>query len=291
MKNATSSITAEATLVFRAVESRRPPTKRIANDYLAPLFLPPQATVIGRTKIPEPIARWLYNLGFPGVETYLATRTRYFDECFKTSIENGITQVVVLGAGYDSRAYRFSSINPDCCVFEVDHPATQQVKKEVVRRCFGELPKQIQYVPIDFHQESLECALHHRGYDATAQTLFLWEGVTYYISSDAVDATLKYITRNSARKSLVVFDYTLPQVIEGRCWRREAILWRKTLVSRGEPILFGIENDTIQAFLSKRGFCKIRTHDPRSLFHQYLHNRSLRRKPSPIFSIATANVA
>ncbi len=290
MKDDTSSITAEATLVFRAVESRRPPKTRIANDYVAPLFLPRHATVLGRTKIPEPIARWIYNLGFPGIEAYILTRSRFFDDCFSSSLDDGVTQLVLLGAGYDSRAYRFASRNPDCRVFEVDHPATQNIKKELVRRIFGEIPSCVRYVPINFQRESLEHVLPQSGFTANAQTLFLWEGVTYYIRAEAIDAILGFVANHSAEGSQVVFDYIHPDVVEGRSWRREAIMMKKIVEQRGEPLFFGLACDSLQSFLSNRGFCKIHNHDPRSLYAQYVTKRTIRRKPSPIFSIARARV-
>ena len=111
-------------------------TTRLRHD-----FLTPRLTVIGKTWIPEPIARWFYNQAFPGMQGYIVARTRYFDDYFQQTLEDGVEQIVIVGAGYDSRAYRFAQLNAHVKIFEVDHPATQQEKmqarRERLRRSAG----------------------------------------------------------------------------------------------------------------------------------------------------------
>ena len=123
---------------------------------------------------------------------------------------------MILGAGYDSRAYRFDALKDPIRVFEVDHPATQQAKLEGVRKIFGSLPEHVRYVAIDFNQQTLEDCLAAHGYDPQAKTVFLWQGVTYYLEPAAVDSTLTFIARHAAPGSSVIFDYIDNALLTGQ---------------------------------------------------------------------------
>jgi methyltransferase (TIGR00027 family) len=290
MREDSPSVTAEGTLVFRAVEARKPTDHRICNDSIAHHFLTPRSTVIGRTWIPEPIARWFYNHGFPGLQGYIVGRTKYVDDHLQQCLETGLDQVVVLGAGYDSRAYRIEQLKTDTKVFEVDHPATQRAKQGKLEDIFGSLPEHVVYVPIDFMKESLADRLLAHGYEPASKTLFIWEGVTYYITSEAVNQTLDFVANHSGQGSSIIFDYTYPSVIEGTCPRREAKLWRKTVIPRGETLLFGIDEGTIETFLCQRGFQNVINVTHTSLRSDYFTGKNRRRKISPIFAIVHATI-
>jgi methyltransferase (TIGR00027 family) len=99
---------------------------------------------------------------------------------FKESLAAGATQVVILGAGLDSRAYRFGDLLRGARVFEVDFPPTQEYKKKRVREILKGLPPHVAYAPIDFTKEDLATVLRQAGYDTTKKTVFVWEGVTLY---------------------------------------------------------------------------------------------------------------
>jgi len=291
MKEGTPSITAEGALIFRAVEARKPAGLRICNDDVAPKFLAPDATAIGRSWIPEPIARYIYNCLMPGLQGYIVARTKYLDDYLEEHLQQDFQQIVVLGAGYDSRAYRYAELAAGVKFFEVDHPASQQAKRAKLTEIFGDLPSHVTYVPIDFVKDSLEEQLLENGFDPAQKTIFLWEGVTYYITAEAVDQTLAFIARKSAAGSSVIFDYTYPSVVEGTCNRREAKVWRRTMIPRGEDVLFGIEENTIEAFMQQRGFENIKDVTDTDLKQQYFTGRNSRRFISPIFSIVSATTA
>jgi len=205
-------------------------------------------------------------------------------------LEVGFEQVVVLGAGFDSRAYRFEKLKTQTRVFEVDHPATQRAKQDKLKDIFGCLPEHVVYVPIDFTTDSLEERLLECGYDPRRKTLFVWEGVTYYITAEAVDRTLAFVANHSGPGSSLIFDYIYPAVVEGTCPRREAKLWRKTMIPRGEALLFGIEQGTIETFLAQRGFHKVTNVTHTFLKRDYLTGKNRRRKISPIFAIVHATI-
>ena len=138
---------------------------------------------------------------------FLAVRKRHIDEYLKTQIEAGIQQLVILGAGYDARAYRFDALKNGIKVFEVDHPASQKDKLKKLTKIFGQIPEHVTYVAIDFNEQELANRLFECGYSKDLKTLFIWQGVTQYLTPAAVDDTLRFITENSRKGSAVIFDY------------------------------------------------------------------------------------
>ncbi len=143
------------------------------------------------------------------MQSYILYRCRFFDDYLQKCLASGTTQVVILGAGLDSRAYRGEFPASGVKAFKVDHPATQREKIKVVKKLFGKLPEHIAYVPVDFTDETLDQLLAF-GYDPAHKTLFLWEGVTYYLKAKAVDDILTWIALHTAENSAVIFDYKYP---------------------------------------------------------------------------------
>ena len=107
----------------------------------------------------------------------LIPRTHFIDARLKTAVGEGIGQLVILGAGFDTRPYRFSEMLKDVRVFEVDHPDTQQVKIRRVREAIGEPPTNVAYVAVDLRTAELGEALTRAGYEEDRKTFFIWEEV------------------------------------------------------------------------------------------------------------------
>ncbi len=145
----------------------------------------------------------------------MVVRTRHIDEALQDALADGMEQVVILGAGLDTRAYRFHDGHPAAHFFEVDSPATQSDKRERVERVFGTTPEHVTFVPVDFETQSLAEELAAAGFDASARTFYVWEGVTMYLTADAIDATLEFVTEHSAPGSEIVFDYVYKELIDG----------------------------------------------------------------------------
>jgi methyltransferase (TIGR00027 family) len=284
------SDTAGTIAAHRAIESRKQADQRICYDPLAKCFLTPQMKVIGESWIPEKIALWIYELLLPGFHAYFAVRTRYLDDYLRSCIEDGLEQLVILGAGYDSRAYRFEELKARAKVFEVDHPATQRVKLAQLKRIFGTLPHHVSYVPVDFGKEVLEDKLRESGYDERLKTLFIWEGVTYYIAAESVDATLAFVAKNSGKGSSVIFDYTYPAVVAGTAKQRESKAWRTAVRRFGEPLVFGIEASAVEDYLSRRGFHKVNNATHEFFKKSYFTGANERRKLTTVFGIVHATV-
>src|SRR5512143_3016013 len=145
MRKSQSSLTAAGIAIMRAVESERPADKRICYDPFARRFGPGWLYYFMRFFIRSGYAEWRG----PGVNGFLAARDRYIDDVLRNSLKEALQQLVILGAGYDSRAYRFDVAGLK--VFEVDHPATQADKLAKLQIIFGKIPEHVTYVPVDFN--------------------------------------------------------------------------------------------------------------------------------------------
>lgn len=254
MKGNQSSITAENNALLRAHESMRPESERICSDPFSFYFIPD--TIYSSTDRTNQINRAIldWESHFPGVCNSILARTRFIDNCLEEAIQDGIQQLVILGAGYDTRAFRFKALGERVSIFELDHPTTQKRKLERIQRHMDGNLSTIRYIPIDFAKEDLSKKLFAGGFNDHLKTLFIWEGVTYYISASAVDRTLEFINRHAPLRSSVVFDYFPPTVADGTTHLKEAKALSEGLKSIGEEILFGIEPDHIIAFMKERGF-------------------------------------
>jgi methyltransferase (TIGR00027 family) len=179
--------------LFRAIESsRRPSRSKLFDDPFAYCFLRPVLRgVLQLSRIPllGAAVPGIIDLRWPGARSSGVARTRLIDDYVSISLDNSVDQVVILGAGFDCRAYRITGIETTH-VFEVDHPATLSKKKDGVRRIFGALPKHVVYVDVDFNTESLGQVLYDSGFKANQRSFFIWEGVTNYLTERAVDSTL-----------------------------------------------------------------------------------------------------
>jgi methyltransferase (TIGR00027 family) len=238
----------------RAIEARRPAEERICFDPLAERFLDSvYRLLLVAAPLRTAVERIIERL-FPGHHDYVLVRTRYLDDFLIAQLGRGARQVVILGAGFDSRAYRFADRLSDVTVFEVDHPATSTTKRARVARALGAVPANVRYVAVDFNRDALSAKLAENGYRHDQRTIFLWEGTTPYVSAGGVDETLKLIASNRGQESVVVFDYILNSVLDGSCSFHGARNERDRMKRTSEPFVFGIAAGEAAAFLSARGF-------------------------------------
>ena len=123
----------------------------------------------------------------PGMVGAMLSRTRYIDEVLLQDLSGGARQVVILGAGFDSRAYRFRERLEGVRLFEVDYGPTQEYKKRRLQEIFGSVPKHVQYVAMDFNRDDLATQLRNNGYSPKERTVFIWEGVTMYLPVTSIE--------------------------------------------------------------------------------------------------------
>lgn len=215
----------------------RDPTARVFLDEKGKRSLAKveQVTRQGARSIGLEIARTMADM--------IALRTAAIDSAVRDAIAGGAKQLVILGAGYDGRAWRMAEL-AGVKVFEVDHPATQSQK----RAHLSELPRAIgdvNFVPVNFEKESLASALDRAGHDRSSPTCWIWEGVVMYLTRDAMRATLKSIAARSAPGSTLIVNYHIAH-------RR--LVARLILRLIGEPQISAWTREEMAADLKSAGF-------------------------------------
>ncbi len=262
-----SALGAATVRAFAALE----PDAKIRNpDHLAREFLDPSARP--QPGFPEKIAAFRLQLEgvLPGAYHFQNSRTLHIDACMKRALADGFKQVVLLGAGFDTRAYRLGNESGSVRFFEVDLPELQAEKQAKVAALFGSMPAHVEYLPLDFNTQPLEKILNAPGYDASLPTFFNWEGVSYYLTAAGVDATLAFVGRHSAPGSRIVFDYMPRPMIDGTGDYYGGAESRTYMAKFGEPLRFGIEDGSIENFLGERGFKLVSLFTNRELEASYL---------------------
>jgi methyltransferase (TIGR00027 family) len=254
MRQGHASRTAEYNALFRALESGLPPAQRIFHDPLARTFLAWPLSAAARLGALPGLRRlvpWYIDTRWPGVRSSVVARTRLIDDMIASSVADDIEQFVILGAGFDSRAYRLAALR-DIAIFEVDHPDTLSTRRKVLERAFSALPARVRFVATDFQQRDLESAMAAAGYRESARTFILWEGVTNYLTEPAVEATLRWCAR-AAPGSLLLFTYIHRDLLT----RPDAFVGTQNLFAAldraGEQMTFGIDPAELPQFLARCG--------------------------------------
>jgi methyltransferase (TIGR00027 family) len=252
-----ASRTAEYMALFRALESvRRPVRARLFEDPFARGFLRPSLrSVVRLSRLPfgSSAVAWFIDWRWPGARASGIARTRLIDDALKDALRQGFSQVVILGAGFDCRAYRIRGIERTR-VFEVDLPVTLAAKKDLLKRMLGELPTHVAFVEIDFNRQMLDEVMGASGLDRRARTFFIWEGVTNYLTETAVDATLRYLAGAGALGSRILFTYIHRDVLQNPAGFVGAQKSVSMVERAGERWTFGIDPADLPSYLAKRGF-------------------------------------
>ena len=249
-----SASTAEGAAALRAAAAgERDPAVR-GPDHLAADFIAPGPRLSALVKVPllRPLFRPLIERIVPGAYWFEVARTKHMDAALLDEVAAGARQAVILGAGFDTRAYRFERELADVAVFEVDHPITAAAKRERVAAVIGDPPANVRYVEVDFEAQDIGGRLVERGFDPGARTVTIWSGVSTYLDAAAVDATLAWAA-SLAPGSAIVFDYMDREVLEGDDRPYGAKALKRHVRRAGEPLRFGIPRGTTAAFLAERG--------------------------------------
>jgi methyltransferase (TIGR00027 family) len=273
MKLTSSSLSAQATAFIRALEANEPKEKRLYDDPVTRRILSPfWRAVLSLMSLPVigTIILRIREGQFPGVIGNLFCRTRYIDDQLIVALNEGIEQVVILGAGFDSRAYRIPYIER-ANLFEVDKPATIVAKGARLTRVFGRLPAHVILVPIDFNQQDLAEVLSRFGFRHNIKTFFIWEGVTQYILPEAVENTLSFIREVTATGSKVVFTFIRRDIIDGTTPSEDERRITAMVRRFGAEWIFGIDPKELNTYLEERGFTLIEQIGTQGYRERYLN--------------------
>jgi methyltransferase (TIGR00027 family) len=246
------SATAQWTTLVRALELDRRPTDRIVSDRYAPLFLTPTYRgLLESLRLGSPLVNLAARHELAGISTFVLLRHRFIDEHLHTALRDGAEQVVILGAGYDSRAYRFADELHGRPVHEVDLAPLSRRKAEIVAAHPDDFAgNSIRRIEIDFRTESLADRLLDSGFSVGVRTFVVWEGVSMYLSRMDVSATLSTLREVCGSGSMLAMDFwhepggnhPFDQV------RRVATQAIRLI---GEPVTFGVPAEKVTAFLDR----------------------------------------
>lgn len=244
-----------ATAATRVIELYYPKDKRLFHDPLAYELLPFGWRVFFRLfYLPglRSVVLSLRERRMPGTLGAILCRTRYIDDVLKRSLEEGIDQLVILGAGFDSRPYRIAGVD-QAQVFEVDLPGARKLKQNRVEKVLGAVPEHVTLIGMNFDQENLDDILSAAGFQRGKRTLFIWEGVTQYITAEAVSSTLEFVSGASGVGSGIVFTYVRRGLIDGTArpdWFGPFLSFAERV---GSPLIFGLDQVEMEQYLSDRG--------------------------------------
>jgi methyltransferase (TIGR00027 family) len=201
-----------------------------------------------------------------------ASRSRYAEDALDDAVRQGVRQYVILGAGMDTFAYRRTELVNRLQVFEADHPATQEYKRQRIAGLGWDNPPNLHYIPVDFNKDNLEAVLsRHTSYDPKVLTYFSWLGVVYYLPADAVFSTLRTITRIAPPGSSVVFDYFDTAARDSQA--KIAQLGRQIGIQLGEQLQTYLDPDTLASEISALGLRLHENLSPSEIENRYFQGR------------------
>tara|TARA_B100000214_G_scaffold68573_1_gene45744 strand:+ start:8761 stop:9669 length:909 start_codon:yes stop_codon:yes gene_type:complete len=251
--------TAQGVAKQRLIETIAGPEKRVINDPYADCF------VIGSGIIKlmgHRFNAWLSEKLAPGFHEHLISRTKFIDELVEKSSVDGIEQYVILGAGYDSRAHRLE-LPSSLRIFEVDQPEVSDIKLSKLPK---ELPnsENVTYVDVDFSHQSLTERLMDAGFEIGKSTLFTLEGVSQYITKEAVSSSIKEMAALTKDTSSIFFmsyvDELLdqnPEACFGKGYpnpAKKANLIKGLSAKVGEPWISFYSDEEIESLLLQNGY-------------------------------------
>ena len=274
MKVDKASQTAQYMALFRALESTRPANKRLFKDPYAISFLDGKLKLATRLSPLFFVRRYVQKAihkKIPGAFSSGIARTRYIDDLLKQSIQNNIQQVIILGAGFDTRALRLECLKT-IPVIEIDHPNTSRKKTTTLNKLMDHLPGHIRYWQIDFNKESLNELATRENLDFSIPTTIIWEGVTNYLDEQAINNTFAF-AKQFATGSYIIFTYVHKDVLEAPQNFFGAAQLLKDLDAIEERWTFGFNPEKLSAYLQQYNYVLLEDFGATHYRDKYLPDR------------------
>jgi len=286
-----ASHTAEYMALFRALESAKPCSERLVNDRFAYRFLRPSlrfAALLARLPwLGRGVSAYV-DCRQPGAQSSGIARTRVIDDVVAETLQGDTRQLVILGAGFDCRAYRITGLQR-IRVFEVDRRSMLARKREHLRQVLEVTPSHVTFVDIDFNRQNLFHVLTEAGIDWACRTLFIWEGVTNYLSATVVDAVIRGLAQHAPHGRLV-FTYVDRSVLQGSLRFPDGPALLRRMERLGEPWTFGFYPAELSRYLHTRGLRLICDMDAREYRARYMSHQGPSMRGYDFYHVAIANV-
>jgi methyltransferase (TIGR00027 family) len=275
MKIDKTSRTAQYMALFRALETERDSNDKLFSDHYAIHFLEAKLRLAARMSKYSIIRKYISNAiqkRIPGAFSSGIARTKHIDDLLRSTITNGVKQVIILGAGFDTRALRLDFLK-SIPVIEIDHPNTSNFKTATYKRSIGKLSKNIDFYQIDFNKQSLEELAEQHNFDFTKPTTVIWEGVTNYLTEDAIKSTFGFIAK-FAKNSYVIFTYVHKKILESPSSFLGGEKLLEDLDKLEEKWTFGFQPEELSNYLKPFGMVVLEDMGATEYRAKYLPNRA-----------------
>jgi methyltransferase (TIGR00027 family) len=275
MKDNKASQTAQYMALFRALESTLPANKRLFIDPYAISFLEGKLKTVTRLS-PLPIVRRFVQhtiqKKIPGAMSSGIARTRYIDDLLQQTVRQGIQQVIILGAGFDTRALRLEALQ-SIPVIEIDHPNTSHKKLRTLKKHLRRLPEHVRYWQIDFNKDSLDALALREQLNFSIPTTIIWEGVTNYLAEPAINSTFAFAEK-FATGSYIIFTYVHRQVLEEPEAFFGAHRLLNDLANIEEKWTFGFKPEELSGYLQQYHFKLLEDSGAEGYRNKYMPERT-----------------
>lgn len=263
---------AEAMAALRAAgAAERDPLLRNP-DYMAAAFLSTRLKIQTLAKIPglRRLVPALAERLIPGGYYYELARLKHIDGIVRAELKHGLEQLLILGAGYDSRPYRFADALEGVRVYEVDLPPVLDLKRRKATRIARQLAARVRYIEADLSRDALADRLRERSYSSDEATLIVLSGVAPYLDANAVRRLFDFVGRHTSARTSIVFDYAYREMVHGDDSFHGAAETRRRLEALGEPLRFGIPIGGSTQFLERFGLTLVSELQSGDLARRYL---------------------
>jgi methyltransferase (TIGR00027 family) len=262
-----TSMTAQIMCLLRASSFYENDPCLKTNDYIAPRLLPKGILPFARIKMLR--TAFIKYFTPPGAYEYVIVRTKFIDSIVEDALEADFAQIVLLGAGFDSRAIRFYQTDSKAVFFELDAAITQARKVAQLKNRKIAPHENTVYIPIDFNKEDLTEKLKKHGFETNKKSLFILEGITMYLEEAAVRRMFAALRSLSAQHSLIVSDFIYKSVLrkENTLFGEQAIY--KRINKYNEAWRFGIEEGYIDTFMKELGLRLQKSSSAKDLEEEY----------------------
>jgi methyltransferase (TIGR00027 family) len=248
----TTSRTAEMTCISRAASSLEAEPHYHSQDQLAVRLLPGFFNLL--IHVPPFRRFFVRRLAPSGIYEYVIARTKYIDAAFEQALTEGFEQILLFGAGFDTRALRLQVKGGPARIFELDAPPTQHAKRRQYHKRGLSVPSNLVFIPIDFDKEALPDKLDAASFLKGCKSLFILEGVLMYLEPESARGTFRAIQEYAGDGSRVVFDYVRASVLRGEQTLYGEAGVTHTVSKAGERWRFGLEADQVASFVAAYGF-------------------------------------
>jgi len=202
------------------------------------------------------------------------SRSRYSESMLELAIKFGVKQYVILGAGFDTFAFRNKELLKHIDIFELDHPATQELKLSRIKKAGWEIPKNLHFITVDFSKDNFVEEIKKSTFDTNKLSFYSWLGVTYYLSREEILNTLKGIGNISKKGSSIIFDYPDESIFDDEKPTRRVKNMIYAAMQNGEPMKSSFSCKELVSDLEKAGFLLYEHLTPSEIDEKYFKGRN-----------------